>query len=139
MQVKEIMTKQIEGIRHDETVREAAIKMKNLDIGVLPVWRDKDCVGMLTDRDIVVRGIASGKNPSELRAEEVMSPEIVRCTENDSVDDAAAIMAQAQVRRLAVVNENEKLVGILSLGDVATNTREMQRAGQALRGVSEPA
>lgn len=138
MQVKGLMTSEIEGIPRSATLAEAAERMKKLDVGVLPVWQDAGCVGMVTDRDIVVRAIARGLEPKATSVDEAMTPHIVYCYEDQEDEEAARIMAQNQVRRLAVLNRENKLVGILSLGDLATGSQKKEQSGEVLREVSKP-
>jgi CBS domain-containing protein len=135
MKVSEIMTREVELAGPDDTLQEAAQRMLELDIGVLPVGERDRLVGMITDRDVAVRGIALGKGPSA-RVREVMSEEIKYCFEDEDVSHVGKNMGSVQVRRLPVVSRDKRLVGILSLGDLATQGKP--KAGmEALRGVSE--
>ena len=138
MQVRRLMTSEVNGIPRSATLTEAAERMKTLDVGVLPVWQDAECVGMVTDRDIVVRAIARGLEPKATSVEEAMTPQIVYCYEDQDDEEAARIMGQNQVRRLVVLNRENKLVGILSLGDLATGNQKREQSGETLREVSEP-
>jgi CBS domain-containing protein len=140
MQVKDIMTSSVECISPDTTLREAAQKMKQLDIGPLPICGENDrLVGMITDRDITVRAVAAGRDPSTARVCDVMTPNVVYCYEDQDISDAAHMMEQNQIRRLVVLNREKRLVGILSLGDLAVDTGDEQLAGHTLEAVSEPA
>jgi CBS domain-containing protein len=135
MKVKEIMTREVELAGPDDTLQEAAQRMLELDIGVLPVGEDDRLVGMITDRDVAVRGIAQGKGPSA-KVREVMSAEVKYCFEDEDVSHVGKNMGSVQVRRLPVVSRDKRLVGILSLGDLATQGKP--KAGmEALRGISE--
>jgi len=139
MRVNEVMTRGVECTRPDASLQEAAAKMKSLDVGLLPVCGDADrLVGMITDRDITVRSSAEGESPAEIRVADVMTPEVLYCFEDATVEDAALLMEQKQVRRLVVLDRNKRLVGIVSLGDLAVETRDEHLAGSTLGGVSEP-
>jgi len=139
MRVKEVMTRGVECTRPDASLQEAAAKMKSLDVGLLPVCGDNDrLVGMITDRDITVRSAAEGESPTVIRVADVMTPEVLYCFEDATVEDAALLMEQKQVRRLVVLNRDKRLVGIVSLGDLAVETRDENLVGSTLGGVSEP-
>ena len=112
--------------------------MKSLDVGPLPVCDNDRLVGMVTDRDITVRATAEGDAPTDVRVRDVMTPEVIYCFEDDPVEDAARLMAAKQVRRLVVLNRDKRMVGIVSLGDLAVKTGDEQLAGNALEGISEP-
>jgi len=139
MRVSDLMTRSVECISPDATLQEAAAKMKSLDIGPLPVCDNDRLVGMITDRDITVRATAEGEAPTDIRVRHVMTPEIIYCFEDALVGDAALLMQQKQVRRLLVLNRDKRLVGIVSLGDLAVDTRDEELAGATLQAVSEPA
>jgi len=142
MTVKHIMTQHVECVRPTATLQSAARKMKDLDVGVIPVCGDGDndrIVGMLTDRDITIRATAEGMDPKSTQVQDVMTEEeIVWCFEDDDIDRAADLMREHQIRRLLVMNQAKRLVGILSLGDLATETGDEDRAGDVLEIVSEP-
>jgi len=139
MQVKEAMTRGVQCARPGDTLEAAAARMKSLDVGVLPVCGDEDrLVGMLTDRDVTVRATAEGEHPAAVTVADVMTPEVVYCFEDDDVADAARKMEDKQIRRLVVLDRNKRLVGIVSLGDLAVESGARHAAGQALSGVSEP-
>jgi CBS domain-containing protein len=140
MLVKEIMTSDVECITPNTTLREAAQRMKELDVGPLPICGDDDrLAGMITDRDITVRAVAAGLDPSTAQVRDVMTPNIIYCFEDQDISDAAHMMEQNQIRRLLVLNRDKRLVGILSLGDLAVDTGDEQLAGHTLEAVSEPA
>ena len=140
MRVNEVMTKGAECTRPDATLREAAARMKDLDVGSLPVCGDNDrLVGMITDRDVTVRSTAAGADPDTARVKDVMTPEIVYCFEDQDVAEAARLMKEKQIRRLVVLNRDKRLVGIVSLGDLAVETGNDKLAGDTLEKVSEPA
>jgi len=140
MKLQDIMTSKPECIRPDTTLQEAARKMRDLDVGPLPVCGDDDrLAGMITDRDITVRAVAEGKDPTTTRVREVMTQEIIYGFEDQDVEEAARIMKERQVRRLVVLNRDKRLVGIVSLGDLATETGDREKSGEVLQDVSEPA
>jgi CBS domain-containing protein len=139
MQIKEIMTREPVVIQPDVVLKEAAVRMRELDSGVMPVGQNDRLVGMLTDRDITIRATAAGKDPNQTRVEEVMTPDVVYCFEDDDLRDAARKMEEHQLRRLIVLNRDKRLVGILSLGDLAVHTADDRLAGEVAEAVSEPA
>jgi len=139
MQLKEIMTHGVDVIPPDATVKEAAEKMKKLDVGPVPVCDGERLVGILTDRDITIRAVAEGRDPSMTKVRDVMTLEIVYCFEDQDVKDAAILMEEKQIRRLPILNHNKWLVGIVSLGDLAVGTGDQKLAGEALERISEPA
>jgi len=137
MQVREIMTKNVEAIQTGSTIKEAAEKMKRFDVGAMPVFDDGEAVGILTDRDITIRAVAEGHDPTRMSVKEVMTKEVIFCREDESVEYAADLMKQKQVRRLLIKDSQGKVVGILSLGDIATRV-EKEQAGETIRQVSHP-
>src|SRR5437773_273650 len=139
MKIRDIMTPDVEYVWPDDTLQEAAVKMKNLDVGPLPVCDRERIAGMLTDRDITVRAVATGLDPRSTRVSEVMSHSVIYCYEDEDAEDAARLMQERQVRRILVLNRDQRLVGIVSLGDLAAETGDPQRIGKILQDVSEPA
>jgi CBS domain-containing protein len=140
MQVKEVMTQGVECVRPDDNIAAAAQKMKDLDVGALPVCGDGDrLVGMLTDRDITVRATAGCCDPSGTCVRDAMTPDIVYVFDDQDVCEAARLMKEKQIRRLVVLNRDKRLVGIVSLGDLAVDARDEELAGTTLEAVSEPA
>lgn len=135
MRVAEAMSRDVRVASPDESIIEAAKMMADCDCGVLPVGENDKLVGMITDRDIVVRALAQGK-AVDTKIREVMSADVKYCFEEDDVDDIARNMSDLQIRRLPVVDKNKRLTGIVSLGDIAT-TDQTQSAAQALHGISE--
>jgi CBS domain-containing protein len=131
------MTRDVRVADPNQSIREAAAVMAELDIGALPVAEDDRLIGMITDRDIVVRAISEGRGP-DTPIREVMTPEIKYCYEDDSIDDVVENMADNQIRRLPVVNREKRLVGILALGDIALDDESQDEAAEALSGVSNP-
>ena len=138
MKVNEIITHDPEVIRPETALIEAAQKMKSLDIGMLPICDGDRLVGVITDRDITVRGVSQGNDPKTARVQEVMTPEVIYCFDDDDVKEAAKKMYEKQVRRLPVLNREKRLVGIVSLGDLAVRTGKEKLAGEVLERVSEP-
>ncbi len=136
MNVGNCMTRDVRMADPDETIREAALAMAECDAGVLPVGKDDRLVGMITDRDIAVRAIASGKEP-DAKVRDVMSTEIKYCYEDEPIEDVLESMAELQVRRMPVVDRSKRLVGIVSLSDAAANG-ETERIGEALGGIARP-
>jgi len=140
MQVHEVMTRGVECLRPNNNLQEAAIKMLDLDVGSMPVCGDNDrLAGMLTDRDITVRSVAEGHDPRKALVRDAMSPEILYCFEDQDVTEAAQVMKDRQVRRLVVLNRDKRLVGIVSLGDLAADAHDEELVGHTLEAVSEPA
>jgi len=136
MKVSEVMTKDIETVRPDQQARDAARFMLQADAGSILVTDGERLVGMITDRDIAVRGVALGYGPETL-VSELMTSGVVSAHADEPIEEAARKMGEAQVRRLPVIDDQERLVGIVSLGDLARETDE-DTAGQALEGVSAP-
>jgi CBS domain-containing protein len=137
MKVSDVMTRDVEVISPQQTIREAASRMASLDVGALPVADNDRLVGMITDRDIVVRAIAGGQGP-DAPVQQAMSTDVKYVFEDQSLDEVSRNMADLQVRRLPVVSRDKRLVGILSLGDLAVKPDDPDDAGEALRGVSQP-
>ncbi|HEY2864683.1 MAG TPA: CBS domain-containing protein [Casimicrobiaceae bacterium] len=136
MKVSDIMTRDVHLLSPDQTIREAAGVMADIDAGALPVGENDRLVGMLTDRDIVVRAVARGKS-ADTKVAEVMSKEMLYCFDSDGIDEVARNMAKAQVRRLPVLNRAKRLVGIVSLGDLARND-DPTTIGRTVSKVSTP-
>jgi CBS domain-containing protein len=134
--IQQIMTRGVELIQRDDTIQHAAERMRALDVGSLPVADGKALAGMVTDRDITVRGVASGMIPQEALVSDVMTEEVRWCQETDTVEQVLEQMGDAQVRRLAVLNEAREVVGIVALGDLAT--RQSADTDEALREISSP-
>jgi CBS domain-containing protein len=138
MQLKEIMTPGVEVVTPEATIQEAAEKMRHLDIGPLPVCDGDRLVGLLTDRDITVRAVAEGRNPTTTQVRDVMTPEVVYGYDDQDSQDAARLMEQYQIRRLPVLNHDKRLVGMVSLGDLAVHAGGQSLAGEVLEQVSAP-
>ncbi len=136
MKVSEIMTRDVRLLSPDQTIREAASLMADVDVGSLPVGDNDRLVGIITDRDIVIRAVAQGKS-ADTKVAEVMSKEMLYCFDTDEIDDVARNMGKAQVRRLPVLNSDKRLVGIVSLGDLARND-DPTTIGRTVSRVSTP-
>lgn len=136
MKVRECMTKDVQMLRPENTVQEAARLMAECDVGSLPINDGERLVGMVTDRDIVVRAVCEGKGP-DTSLREVMSPEIMYCFEDDDAKAVAQNMADIRVRRLPVMSRDKKLVGIIAIGDLASE-KNVRLVGQAICGISKP-
>jgi CBS domain-containing protein len=136
MQVSKAMTREVRLTYPEQTIQEAAKLMAEIDAGALPVADEDRLVGMITDRDIAVRAVGHGLRP-ETPVRDVMSSEVKYCFEDEDLDDVALNMADQQLRRLPVLNRDKRLVGILSLGDVAGSEDE-ETTGEALAGISRP-
>jgi len=139
MQVRDVMTRGVECVAPETTLQEAARKMQSLDVGPLPICDHHRLVGMLTDRDIVIRAVAQGRDVKTTLVKEAMTEGIDYCFEEDTLDTVARHMQDKQIRRLVVLDRNKRLVGIVSLGDLAIETGgDAHLAGKTLEQVSEP-
>jgi len=134
--IAQIMSTDVRTIQPQESLRRAAQCMRELDVGSLPVCDGERLLGMLTDRDITVRGIADGLNPDQACVSDIMTPDVTCCTVDQDAEEAKRLMGEHQLRRLPVVDDERRLVGIVSLGDLAT--RETGHIDRALREISEP-
>jgi|SRR5438128_1998639 len=139
MHIHDVMTLGVECIPPTATIQEAARKMRDLDVGSLPICDKNRLVGMLTDRDIATRALADGQDPRKAPVRECMTPDVIWCFEDQDVTEACDLMKENQIRRLAVLNRDKQLVGIVSLGDLACETHDEELAGATLEAVSEPA
>jgi CBS domain-containing protein len=139
MQLKDIMTPNPECVTPATTLQEAARGMRDLDVGPLPVCGDGDrLAGMITDRDITVRAVAEGKDPKTTTVREAMTKNIVFGFEDQDIGDAGRVMEQKKIRRLVVLNRDKRMVGIVSLGDLAVDSRDREKVAEVLQEVSEP-
>jgi CBS domain-containing protein len=135
MQVKDVMAPSAQWIAPATTIAEAAVLMRDQDIGFLPIGEDGRLVGTITDRDLVVRAVAKGRDPQHTTVAEVMSEQVLYCFEDQQVEDVARNMGEQAVRRLPVVNHEKQLVGIVSLGDLARYASDAA-AGEALSEIA---
>jgi CBS domain-containing protein len=137
MQIKDVMTTNVELVNPETSVASAAQQMREHDIGALPVGKDEKMIGMLTDRDIVVRVVADGRDSATAKVGEAMTPGVRYCFDDQFVDEVARNMASQQIRRLPVVNRDKRLVGIVSIADLAWNG-DHAGVGEALESISTP-
>lgn len=133
----DLMSRDVKVISPDMSIQEAAAEMKKGDFGMLPVGENDRMVGAITDRDIAIRAVAQGKD-GNTKVRDVMSEGIFWVFEDESVEAAAKMMSQRQVRRLPVVDRNKRLVGIVALGDFAVESSEIRPAADALSEISKP-
>ncbi len=137
MKVKDIMTKNVAYINPDTSVTEAAQLMQKHNVGSIPVCDKSGVIGLLTDRDIVVRNVAHGTDPHSTPVKNVMTSKVTTVTPEMDIEQVTGIMSRSQIRRVPVV-ENNMLVGIVALGDIATDSRSDMEASEALSGISVP-
>ena len=140
MQVCEVMTREVETVTPDASLQQAAMAMEAMGVGSLPVCDGRRLVGTVTDRDIVVRGGATGRSPVEMLVREVMTEDVSWAFEQDDAEEVLERMKTLQVRRLAVLDKDKNLVGIVALGDIATEPRaaDLREVGEAIAEISEP-
>ena len=134
--ISDVITRNVIVVRPDESLQRAAELMCKLDVGSLPVYDGESLRGIITDRDITVRATAFNKSPADTPVSEVMTVQTLSCVEDDEVEDVLRVMGDAQVRRLPVLNRAKEIVGIVSLGDLAT--RQSGHTDEALRDISQP-
>jgi CBS domain-containing protein len=139
MELRDIMTRNVEVVSSNASLKDAATKMKSLDVGLIPVCDGGRLQGILTDRDITIRATADGRDPIKTKVADVMSTDIAYCLENQEVEDAVSLMEVRQIRRLPVLNLDKQLVGIVSLGDIAVHGGDTDLAGETLQEISQPA
>ena len=139
MTLKDVMTPGVEVIAPEATLQQAAAKMRRLNIGPLPVCDGDQLVGMLTDRDITVRAVAEGCDPTTTTVREAMTPDLAYCFEEQSIEDGVQMMERYQIRRLPILSRAKRLVGMVSLGDLAVSSGNEMQVGETLKQVSEPA
>ena len=137
MQIREVMTSDVRLVDPGTTLKDAAQMMREGDFGLLPIGENDRLVGTITDRDIAIRAVASGKDPNSTTVRDAMSQGIFYCFEDQSVDEVAAMMGDKQVRRMPVLNRDKRLVGIVALGDLATERGADDDAGEALSEISK--
>ena len=135
--LKDLMSRDVKVISPDMTIRDAARKMRDGDFGMMPVGEDDRLIGTISDRDIAIRAVAEGKDAGT-QVRDVMSEGVAWAYEDDSVEEAARIMSERQVRRLPVVDRDKRLVGIVALGDFAVESSEIRPAAHALSEISKP-
>ena len=135
MKVKDVMHKGASWVKPETKLAAIAKIMQEEDIGAVPVGEDDRLIGMVTDRDIICLGLANHKSITKLAARDVMSAGIVYCRENEEVDDAIRIMEAKKIRRLPVINEDQRMVGMLSIGDIS-HSLPQELSGEVMRAVS---
>ena len=135
--IKELMSRDVQVISPEQTIREAAQLMLNGNFGMMPVGENDRLIGSISDRDITIRAVAGGKD-SGTKVREIMSEGIYWAYEDDSVTDVAKLMSEHQIRRLPIVNADKRLVGIVALGDFAVDSADIAVAGEALADISQP-
>jgi CBS domain-containing protein len=139
MRVSEIMTSDFQMIDSTSSLIDAARKMKEFNVGFLPVKEGASVIGVVTDRDLVIRALAEGRDSGSTPVKDILSSDVVYCFEDDSVEEAVRLMEGNQVRRLIVCRSDRTPVGVLSLGDVAVKSGQEHLYGEALEQISEPA
>lgn len=137
-QLKDLMSRDVKVVGPDMTIKEASRMMREGNFGMLPVEEKDRMIGAISDRDIAIRAVAEGRG-SDTKVREIMTGGICWVFEDETVEHAAQLMSERQVRRLPVVNRDQKLVGIVALGDFAVDRSEIQPAAEALSGISQPA
>lgn len=135
--VSEFMTRDPQCVTREDSIMDAAKIMRDADTGVVPVVDGKKIVGLVTDRDIVVRGIAGGKNVSSAKISDVMSEQVRSVREDTPVSEVLEMMGKSQIRRVPVVNQSHEIVGIVSIGDLATSGGDDKKIGQAVQDISD--
>ena len=138
MQLRDVMTQPPQYVSPSTPIGEAASVMRTKDIGMLLVTDNGKLVGTVTDRDIVIRGIAEGLDPRVAKTKDVMTNKMLYCFEDQDTEDAAQVMEDAQVRRLAILDRNKKLVGVVSLGDLAVRSNDEALSGEVMKHVAAP-
>ena len=137
MELKEFISYHVEAVGPDDSLKDTAAKMRDLDVGSMPVCEGNRVVGMITDRDITIRATAAGGDPTTTNVGAVMTPDVVYCLEDDTVEESARLMREHQIRRLLVLNHDREMVGIVSLGELSTATGNRQLGGEILERVSD--
>ena len=138
MQLRQIMTPQVEVVSLHDTISTAATLMRRLDVGSLPVCDGTRVVGMITDRDITIRATAAGSDPTLTKVSECMSRETFFCYEHQDSLDAEALMQEHQIRRVPILNKEHQLVGIVALADLVTKTAEIDEIDRTIWNISQP-
>ena len=139
MDLRDIMTRNVEVVSAGASLKDAAKKMKDLVVGLIPVCDGDRLKGVLTDRDITIRATADGRDPSKTKVSEVMSTDLAYCLEDQEVEEAVSVMEARQIRRLPIVNQDKRLIGIISLADIAVHVGDRDLSGETLEEISAPA
>ena len=135
--IRDVMTPNPQCVTETDSLRDVARIMKDQDTGVVPVVDGKKIIGLVTDRDIVVRCIAEGKNPLEAKVNDVMTKSVRKVKEDATINEVLTMMSSAEIRRLPVVDRNDDLVGIVSIGDIAMEGKQDGKVGQAVEQISQ--
>lgn len=138
MRVADVMSREVELVSPDATLQEAATLMAEYDVGAVLIGADGSLEGILTDRDILLRAVVNGLDPTNVKVREVMSSTLFTCTENDTLEDAFREMSERQVRRLPVLDVDGRLAGIVTLSDLVRHGRDPRLASEVLRELAEP-
>jgi CBS domain-containing protein len=138
MQVKDIMTERVKTAHPGDSVQDVAAKMRDFDVGMVPIIQDDKVIGVVTDRDISIRAIAEGKDAAGVKAGDIMTPEVCYCYEDDSLAEVGRVMGKNQVRRLLVLNHDKGLAGVCSLGNLANHDKNNELSAAVLKKVSQP-
>jgi CBS domain-containing protein len=139
MNAKQIMSRNVVCITPSTPISKAAEKMRDLDIGFLPICESDRLVGTVTDRDITIRSVAQGRDPRLAAVSEIMTPTVFCCYEDDDIEQVGREMREKEVRRMVILNRQEELVGVVSLGDIAKTLSEQAVAGETLGDIAEAA
>jgi CBS domain-containing protein len=139
MQIQQIMSKSVEYIGADTPISTAAQKMRDKDIGFVPICDNDRLVGTITDRDIVIRAVAQGRDPRTTPVREVMTQEVFYCYSDENVEHVGEVMRENEVRRMLILNRQKRLVGVISLGDIAKASGQTSLAGETLGQIAEAA
>ncbi len=138
IQAKDIMSKKPECLSPNATLQAAAEKMRAHDYGFIPIGEKDRLIGVVTDRDIVIRAVAQGKDSDKTKLKDVMTKGIYYCFENDSIETVVQMMEKLQIRRLVVLNEAKRMTGVISLGDIVTKCKNSKLSGELADAVSHP-
>ncbi len=136
MQVDQLMTRDVQTVSPETSVFDAAKKMRSFDIGCLPVCKGRRCVGICTDRDIVIRAVAEGRDLQKTSVSDIMTTDLVYCSENEDISQVVKLMEDKQVRRVLILDEEKYPVGICSVGDLALDSGDLQLAGEVMHEVA---
>ena len=139
MRISQVMTRSVECVGPETSLCEAARRMRDLNVGPMPVCENGRVIGMLTDRDIAIRAVADEMDPRATTVSQVMTEGVCCCFDDQDVSEAASLMQEKQIRRLVVLDHGNHLVGIVSLGDLAVKARDDEQSGETLERISEPA
>jgi len=139
MKVSEIMSRNVECVDPDTSIKEIAQKMRLLDVGFVPICEGNRVIGTLTDRDITIRHVADGQNPYRVKARDIMTPNVFYCYADQDVEEVGRYMQEHEVRRVLIFDRGENLVGVVSLGDISKAAGEEWLAGETLREIDEAA